>query len=417
VAGFPEVGSGSFVAGAMLFGPPLLALGAVSPLLIQRLQKGEEGGAAAGGIFFTNTLGGLAGGWLTALVFIPSFPLRLILAGTGVLLALIGSVWAWGLPRLRSASVSLPLLFFFFMLLAPRPARTLTLAGRESTILYSHASPIGLVQVMDMDGIGLALLVDGITQGGMDRQHGITIYEFTEYQAYLSWRYHPHAQRALLLGLGTGLLAKQLAARGMHVEVAEIEPRMIQVARQYFDLPSSVEVHNMDARAYLNQDGPGYDLIFLDSFTGENVPWYLDTKEGLARMKARLNPGGRLIINSVTRLNGSPGLDRIEAGVSEVFGEGEVFIDNGHGTGTDLVNACLVVGQGLKMNDGVGYPGQALPLIAERALALTKVGRPIQHLVPATGDDYSDLDYAEAELRNEWRRLVLGQIGPDVLGD
>jgi hypothetical protein len=189
------------------------------------------------------------------------------------------------------------------------------------------------------------------------------------------------------------------------------------VARQYFDLPSTVEVHNMDARAYLNQDGPGYDLIFLDSFTGENVPWYLDTKEGLARMKARLNPGGRLIINSVTRLNGSPGLDRIEAGVSEVFGEGEVFIDNGHGTGTDLVNACLVAGKGLKMNDGVGYPGQALPLIAERALALTRVGRPIQHLVPATGDDYSDLDYAEAELRNEWRRLVLGQIGPEVLGD
>ena len=54
-----------------------LCLGAVSPLLIQRLgQGGIEGGQAAGSLFLTNTLGGLAGGWLTALVLVPHVPLR-----------------------------------------------------------------------------------------------------------------------------------------------------------------------------------------------------------------------------------------------------------------------------------------------------------------------------------------------------
>jgi spermidine synthase len=411
------VGLGSFVAGALLFGPPLLALGAVSPLLIQRLQKGTQGGAAAGGIFFTNTLGGLAGGWLTALILIPNIHLRLILASTGVLLGLLGSLWAWGGARLKLASAGLPAILVFLMLLAPRPAQTFVLGGRQATMIHSQSSSIGLIQVMDMDGLGQSLLVDGITQGGMDRESGLTVFEFTEYQAYLSWRYHPTAKRALLLGLGTGLLAKQLTARGMQVDVAEIEPRMAETSRQFFGLPDSVHVILTDARTYLNGDGPSYDLIFMDAFSGENVPWYLMTTEGLGRMKARLNPGGRLVINSVTRSpQGSPGLERIEAGISEVFGEGEAFVDDAH-DGMDLVNACLVAGTGLKMNDGLGYPGKALDFVAKKTLVLVGKGRPVRHLMPAGEDDFSDLDHAEAELRLEWRRLVLAQIGPEVLGD
>jgi spermidine synthase len=417
-ASLPGIGLGSFVAGSMLFGPALMALGAVSPLLIQRLQRGFAGGAAAGGIFLTNTLGGLAGGWLTALVLIPHVHLHLILACTGVGLAVIGSLWAWGGPRLKPASMGLPLALFCLLMLAPRPARTLSLGGHPATILASQASSIGLIQLMDMDGRGLSLLIDGVTQGGMDRNSGLTLYEFTEYQAYLSWRYHPNAKHALLLGLGTGLLAKQLSARGLQVEVAEIEPVMERVARKYFMLPDTVTVHDMDARAYLNQDGPKYDLIFLDAFAGENVPWYLVTKEGLARMQARLNPGGRLVINSVTRAGvGSPGLQRIEAGLLDVFGEAQVYIDDAH-DGMELVNVCIVAGQGLKMNDGIGYMGEASRYVATQTQKLVdRGGRPAARVLEANTDDFSDLDHAEADLRLEWRRLVLDQLGPDILGD
>ena len=95
------VAGGAFVASAWLFGPPLTCLGAVSPLLVKRLgQRGMEGGQAAGSLFFTNTLGGLAGGWLTALVLVPHVPLRWVLAGTGVVLVVIGTLWA----RTRRAS-------------------------------------------------------------------------------------------------------------------------------------------------------------------------------------------------------------------------------------------------------------------------------------------------------------------------
>jgi spermidine synthase len=415
----PSVGLGSFVAGGLLFGVPLLALGAVSPLLIQRLEDPKQGGgAAAGRIFFTNTLGGLAGGWLSALVLIPNVPLRGILGGTGFGLGLLGLPWAWGSPRLRPAAVGVAGLLFILLVLAPQPLQTVILGEEEGHVLSSQASAVGLIQVIDWDGKTVTLLIDGMTQGGMAQVSGLTLFEYAEYMAYLSWRYHPRAKKALVLGLGAGLLPKQLHARGLEVEVVEVEPLMESAARTYFGLPDEVQVHHGDARAFLNQAGPSFDLIFLDTFVAENAPWYLYTEEGLGRMKARLNPGGRLVVNTITRAGvGSPGLERLEAGLLKVFGEAQVFVDVQRQEGTDLVNACLIAGRDLKLNDGKGYVGKAHAYVAQRTQELVALGRPARRGAVPNTDDFSDLDYVEAEMRLTLRRLVLERMGPGVLGD
>jgi len=421
------VALGSLLASAWLFGPALLCLGAVSPLLIRVLEqrRGDgQGGSAAGSIFFTNTMGGLAGGWLTALVLIPHVPLRLALLGCGLVLAVLGNLWAWPLRRFAAASAA-PLCLLLSLGTAPGPARACAMTGADGVILYSHPSSVGLVQVMDIqnDGYskGLALLVDGITQGGMDRASGLTAFEFTEYQSYLGWRYHPRARRALLLGLGSGLLAKQLRARGLDVDVAEIEPRMEFVARGYFGLPSDVRVHLEDARAFLNASSGTWDLVFLDAFSGENTPWYLLTREGLQAIRARLAPGGRLLVNTVTRPDGSPGLDRVEAGLLDVFGEARVYVDAAEEGAPDLVNACLVAGTGLRDGGDPGadgaYTGEAVDRVRAKTQAFALRGRACRAGARVCSDDFSDLDDAEAGLRLEWRKAVLGQLGPQVLGD
>lgn len=420
-ATLPGVGIGAFAASSVLFGIPLLCLGAVSPLLIQRLQEGDRGGAAAGGIFLTNTLGGLAGGWLTALALVPHFPLRLVLAGTGLVLALLGSLWALQLKK-ASLSVGLPALLLISLFVAPRPLRSFPLGSGQGVILHAESSASGLIQVLDMQRDGysqaVSLLLDGITQGGMDRASGLTIYEFTEYQAMLSWRFHPTAKRALLLGLGSGVLAKELHMRGLQVEVAEIEPRMEAIAREYFGLPAEVNVHAEDGRAYLQRSQEQYDLIFLDAFAGENAPWYLMTVEGLEAMKRRLAPGGRLLINTVTGEAGSPGLERLEAGLSRSFGEGLVFLEaNKAGSSAGLVNACVVAGQGLKPELAAKYSSQVPGFIAERAQALLGRERPLRVGGPFCTDEHSDLESADAPLRLQWRKIVLGQMGAAVLGD
>lgn len=420
-ATLPGIGAGSFAASALLFGPVLLALGAVSPLLIQKVQEGDRGGAAAGSIFFTNTLGGLAGGWLTALWLVPHYPLRLVLAATGVGLALLGSVWAWPL-RKQAAALGVPVLCLVALLAAPRPLKSFQMGAVESRILHSQASGVGLIQVLDIqrDGYsqGVSLLLDGITQGGMERESGLTAYEFTEYQARLSWAYHPQAERALLLGLGSGVLAKSLHLRGLSVDVAEIEPKMEGVARRFFGLPAEVRVHAEDGRAFVNRSTEQWDLIFLDAFAGESAPWYLMTVEGLQALKARLAPGGRLLINSVTRSDGSSaGLLRLEAGLLQVFEQAQVFVEGvDEGRKHQLVNACVVAGAGLKPGT-LAYPGKAVPWVAGRTEALLKQGGRPARAGQATFDDFSDLDAADAGLRKEWRQVVLSQMGAAVLND
>jgi hypothetical protein len=142
------------------------------------------------------------------------------------------------------------------------------------------------------------------------------------------------------------------------------------------------------------------------------------TKEGLERMKSRLNPGGRLVINSVTQApDGSPGLQRLESGLKDVFGEAMVYMDQAHGGVEDLVNVCLVAGTGLKAGDGKGYPGKATPYVQRQVAGIVGRGRPAVKTLEPNTDDFSDLDHAEAELRLQWRKIILGQLGPEVLGD
>src|SRR5688572_19395716 len=120
------VALGSLVSASLLFGVPLLMLGAVSPVLIAYIDRRRPGaGSAAGRLFFTNTMGGLVGGWVTAFALIPHSSLRLSLVATGIGLILLGLLWVAITRSHGSAVLVLPLLLiagyiFFFV----RPQRT-----------------------------------------------------------------------------------------------------------------------------------------------------------------------------------------------------------------------------------------------------------------------------------------------------
>jgi spermidine synthase len=416
----PSVALGSLLAASVLFGLPLLCLGAVSPLLIQRLQEGDRGGVAAGGIFFTNTIGGLTGGWITALVLIPYVPLRVILASTGLALALLGSVWALNL-RKPIVALSLPIIIFMGLLAAPKPSLSIEAGDRQAVVLYSKSSSIGLVQVLDIKKQGLSLarylLLDGVDQGGIEMESGLTILPYSEYLSYLSWSYHPEAKRALTLGLGSGVLAKQLESRGLQVDAVEIEPSVQYVSKAFFGLPANVRVHLEDGRAFLNRSHEKWDLIYLDCFAGENPPWYLLTTEGMSVMRDHLTQGGRLLVNTVTRENGSPGLARIEAGMMQVFPQVDVFVPRKkEDEKLDLGNAILVAGANLKPVQS-GYNGKMLPHIEQSVKELLTRGRPAEAGAAPPHDDLTDLEVVDADLRLEWRRAIMSEFGPQLLGN
>ncbi|MCF8033416.1 MAG: fused MFS/spermidine synthase [Desulfarculaceae bacterium] len=416
------VSLGSFTASIILFGLPLLCLGAVSPLLIQQLDRLKSGaGSAAGTLFFTNTLGGIAGGWLTALVLIPYLPLRLALAGTGFLLMAIGIFLGIGLKSAKPINLGvLTAVAFFLFLISPGPLRTLQGMGTTSTVLFSKQSGVGLVQVFEVTRKNSSnsmrnLLIDGIAQGGiiMGNDHYVSCYAYPEYMNFLGHQFHPNARRALVLGLGCGVIATQLERRGLDTTVVELEPAVEEAARKYFMLPSDVKVIIEDGRAWLNYHKEKFDLVFLDTFAGENMPWYLFTKQALEKIKGILTPEGRLIVNSVTHMNGeSPGLAMIETGLLQVFGEAKVFVEKrAMKDGNDLVNAVLVAGKNLKMEEQPVFSSMFSPRIKTKIWGLIKwEGRDARSVGVVSQDDFSSLDYVDAPLRLDMRRLILQNL-------
>jgi spermidine synthase len=415
------VSFGAFVASAALFGPPLLCLGAVSPLLIARLGlRGLPGGQAAGSLFFTNTLGGLAGGWLTALVLVPHVPLRWVLAGTGVALAVIGTLWA----RPRGASSALwllPLGCATLGSLAATPANALTTTdgSLQVRVVERIQSSSGALHVLELPGVWRNLLLNGVDQGAMDLPTGSSYHAFSEYLAYAAHRYHPRAKRALLLGLGCGVLAKRLDGLGMEVTAVEIEPQVVAAARKHFGLPAAVRVVIADGRAWLASERARYDVIILDAFVGESSPWYLLTREALQSIAARLAPGGRLIVNSITRDQGATaGLVRLEAALLDVFEQAVVFIEPRLPMeADDLINATLIAGSDLQPT-AEPYPVELNRHVAPFVGDMSAIPpRPARRGGTVDSDDHSNLEGVDAALRLRWREKVISELNPGVLQD
>jgi spermidine synthase len=413
------VAGGSLASATLLFGAPLAALGASTPLLVGSATRADarDAGAASGRLFFINTLGSLAGGWMTALLLIPFASMRLSLLGTGLALALLGTGWAWHARRL-SLALAAPLACLLLALAAPSPASDVRLAnGYEFHSLERQQTQVGLLQVFDIQPLGVRVeLLDGVTQGGMRVSSGLSYLPFTEALNVMAWRYHPQARSALLLGLGPGLLAKELAARGLSVTAAELEPRVRQAAQAWFGLPDSVRVAEGDGRAFLRRDQGRYDLIVLDAYAGECAPWYLATREALAQVKQRLAPGGRLLVNTVTTAQAdSPGLLRLEAEIGRVFPEALVML--AQEPGEPLVNAALVAGSGLE-EKAKGDPPMALEASLRDPLkAMEASARPVTAGPWESSDDFSDLDSAEAGLRARFRQQVMQELGPSLMAD
>jgi predicted membrane-bound spermidine synthase len=415
------VSLGALAASSWLFGPALGCLGAVSPLLIARLgTRGIEGGQAAGWLFLTNTLGGLVGGWITALVLVPIASLRWVLAGAGILLAVLGALWSLG--RLRDRLLWL-LVLIGVGVVAGGPGqgstlRTLRQHGAHLKVLARVQTPNGLLHVVEQGPLR-RLLLNGVNQGGIEVGSGAASEPFSDYLAVLGHRYQPRARRVLLLGLGSGALARTLHGLGLEVTAVEIEPRVVDLAREHFGLPAGVRTVVADARTFLRSSRDRYDLVFLDAFAGESTPWYLLTREALSDAKARLTPSGVLLVNVAAQASGdNPGLLRLEAVLLAVFREARVFVEPRLVIeAEELINATLVASTRLAAS-AEPYPGTPASFVAPYLgdLAATPL-RPARPGAEVDVDDHGAIDSIDADVRQRMRAQVIAAFGPAILAD
>lgn len=116
---------------------------------------------------------------------------------------------------------------------------------------------------------------------------------------------NPQPRSVLIIGLGGGTLPRALvkALPDVTIDVVEIDPAVVSVAKKYFGFATSerVRVIEMDGRVYVKRairEQRRYDLIMLDAFDHEYIPEHLLTEEFLREVKTLLAPAGVVAANT-----------------------------------------------------------------------------------------------------------------------
>lgn len=108
--------------------------------------------------------------------------------------------------------------------------------------------------------------------------------------------------RILYVGLGGGAMpmhAHHVLPRAA-IDVVEIDPLIVDVAQTWFGFrpDSLLRVHTGDGRAFIEAAPPqSWDMVVLDAFSDDAIPYSLATREFLEAVRSRLAPSGILLSN------------------------------------------------------------------------------------------------------------------------
>lgn len=401
------VASGCFASAAVLLGPALLLLGALGPVAVRLTATGAaDSGRKSGDAWAVSTSGSVLGAVLTGFVLIPNVPLSKILFAVALLLLALGALGSWlstrGLPLGQLAACAAVVA----LMLMPTPRPRFAQSTRESAY--------GRIVVLDNPSKRY-LLVNGTSQSVMEKDGGESE---SQYIRGLEWprALRPNAKRALVIGLGAGLLPKALERRGLIVDTFEIDPAILETARRDFGYEPRGQALVGDGRALLESGRGPWDVAYLDAFGAEAPPAHLFTTESFARVRDSLSEGGVFAVNIVSAVAPPDDLPwkSVYRTLSAVFPNVRAFVASDPSDG--LANILLFASVGPLQ---AGPPKQPERTSKEVALMLSRELRPGPRELasaPVLTDDFAPLDALMAATARRWRSL-LQRAMPEVLLD
>jgi spermidine synthase len=229
-------------------------------------------------------------------------------------------------------------------------------AGAESKLVHKKNSLYHQIFVY-RDGSVVSLKFgrrNRITQSRVDlerpRRH------LLEYSTlvFSSLLYAPDPDRVLIVGLGGGVIPREMRHYfpDARIDVVEIDGAVRRVARDYFRFRTDerMNVHIRDGRVFIRQRArqkPNlkYDIVVLDAFNSDYIPFHLMTREFLHQVKEVLAGDGVVAANvfSTNRL-----FDAEWRTFESVFGGCQAYF------GTSSGNAMIIA------------PGEEVELISRK---------------------------------------------------
>ncbi|MDO8530056.1 MAG: fused MFS/spermidine synthase [bacterium] len=299
---------GPIVSSLLLFFPQSFLLGLLSPFAIklQKQRMEELGvGSVSGQIFFWSTLGSISGSLGAGFFLIPHFGIDKIMLSVGFLLIVLG--------LFGNITLNFRLRFLLILVLLFSSLSSIgNLSAENNNVLYSKDGVYQKITIFDDMYYGRKarfLFQDKNSSAAEYLDTDEMAYEYTKYYA-LHQIFKPELKEALVIGGGAYSVPKALVKDfpDATVDVAEIEPKLLELAKEYFNFPKDANINNeiKDGRRFLYDSDKKYDLIFSDAYSSFfSIPEHLTTQEFFTLAKESLSENGVFIANIIGNITGA----------------------------------------------------------------------------------------------------------------
>lgn len=395
----------AIAAAICIFALPAFFFGMVTPYVIRlRIASIDTAGATVGRLYALSTAGSILGTFLGGFILISFFSSTSILWGVAIAMLLLSLFNSFKLPLPRLA-----LLVLFAFLAWQDHAYSGWLEAQGGPMLIE--TPYNSIRVSEAEDrrrgnakVRLIATDPGYSQSGMLIDNPNELYfDYTRYYA-LGPKYVPNAKSILMLGGGGYSVPKWILSgksglkNPLRLDVVELDPAMTALASRLFGLQNDqrLSIHHEDARAFLNNQQKQYDLVFVDVFNSHYaVPFHLGTVEAGRQMRRAVAPGGALLMNIISAVEGEDGrlFQSIWQALRPEFAEIHVYCV-GQPNSPDQVQNLMLVAFPEKPGQPVSnLPDGASPTSEEvEKMESHRYLKPIELLAPPLWDDYAPVE-------------------------
>ncbi len=301
---------GALVACLAIFALPSFAYGMVPPICVKLLTTStdtQKVGLNAGIVSMSGSLGSFFGALITPFWLLPNLKLTSIFLGIAAIVMLAPIVLVMVRPVKMARILLLLTLAGTLLFAALREKENVV----EAPVIFERQTAYHRIRVEETPINGTPsrfLFLDTTLEGGIIPGSDLLPLEYQN-----TWRLVPklglRVQRVLCIGAGAFGIPIQLsqAYPEARIDVAEIDPRVIQAGFKFFGLGQYPNVRPVaaDGRLFLRDATERYDVIFVDAYHGiRYIPPHLTTVEFFQLCHDRLAPNGVVMMNIISAGSG-----------------------------------------------------------------------------------------------------------------
>ena len=297
----------AIICSTLTFGLPSLFLATVSPYCVKLKDKDlDEVGKVSGKMSSFSTVGSIVGTFLAGFILIPLLGVKNII----LLLVVVLCVLSFLVYDEKNKMYIIKSLFTVVFLVSIVLFGKKVFFDKHSDIILDTDSEYSRIWVRQIDANGNEMYA---VQVGLGYESIVTdenrlssdylkFYDLFDY-------YKNDTKDTLMIGgaaytYPTYYLEKY---KDKNIDVVEIDPKMTEIAKEYFKLDTNNERLNIfheDGRIYLNKADKKYDCILIDAFKGIDAPFQLTTYEAILNTRRLLNDDCIVITNVISSLTG-----------------------------------------------------------------------------------------------------------------